>query len=84
MHHCAHLLNHKEETEIKILFGAFLDLLMLKDGDGVAFWSLNVSILRVAGKYFLCLTFRKAGKCYCAGNCLSHEIQPTVTDHNSV
>lgn len=44
--HCsAHLCNHKEETEIKMPFGIFLDLLMLKGRDGVAFQSLNVSIL---------------------------------------
>lgn len=53
MHLSAYLLNHKEETEIKMLFGAFLDFLMLKDRDGIAFWSLTISVLRVAGKYFL-------------------------------
>lgn len=53
MHRSAYLLNHKEETEIKMLFGAFLDFLMLKDRDGIAFWSLTISVLRVAGKYFL-------------------------------
>lgn len=31
MHCSVHLLNHKAETEVKMFFGAFLDLLMLKD-----------------------------------------------------
>lgn len=43
----------KEKRKSKKPFGAFLDLRMLKDRDGVAFQSLNVSILRVAGEHFL-------------------------------
>lgn len=53
MHRSAYLLNLYEAAEIKTLFGAFQDLLMLNDWDGIEFWSLNVSILRMAGKYFL-------------------------------
>lgn len=51
MHDSAHLLNSKEETEIKTLFVAFLAL--LNERDCIAFWSLNISILRVPGKYLL-------------------------------